>query len=262
MDQSHWWRVIQAQLLAVLMTTCLTWGLSWTTLNAAEIVWGGGLAYLFSALIAARLRFLPWWWYPLLASGLPLLLWMAARPVSPVYYLAAFVLLWLFYKDNQRERVPLYLTGHSGIAVLNEWLCRQQPASFADLGCGLGSVVCHLARKHPEIHFTGIESAPLPWLIARWRARRCDNCDIYYGNFWHYDLSTFDMVYVFLSPQPMSRLWLKASKEMRAGSCLVSYQFEIPEVEADLIEADAGDKSPMYLWAMGARFDQFLSEDV
>lgn len=37
------------------------------------------------------------------------------------------------------------------------------------------------------------------------------------------------MVFAYLSPAAMPALWSKAQREMRAGSFLASYEFEIPE---------------------------------
>ena len=260
-ESGYWWRVLQAQLLAVMLATLLTWVLAVAGLPGEWLSWVGAGLYILSACMAARLRALPLWWYPILALDLPLLLWLVMLAFPPIYYLLVFALLWLVYKDNQRERVPLYLTGASAITVLDFWLYERRPATFVDLGCGLGGLLCRLARKHPDIRFTGIESAPLPWLIARWRSRGLSNCVIHYGNFWRHDLAGFDFVYAYLSPQPMARLWRKACHDMRPGTALVSYHFIIPDVHPDFVQLDEAGRAPLYLWSIAPQSDPDLSMD-
>jgi hypothetical protein len=49
-----------------------------------------------------------------------------------------------------------------------EELLRTQPVGFAfiDLGCGLAGPLCHLARVFPQSQFTGVETAPLSFVLA------------------------------------------------------------------------------------------------
>ena len=46
---------------------------------------------------------------------------------------------------------------------------------------------------------------------------------------WDYSLADFDLVYCFLSSEPMPDLWEKAKQEMRPGTVLVSNSFPIPD---------------------------------
>jgi predicted O-methyltransferase YrrM len=61
------------------------------------------------------------------------------------------------------------------------------------------------------------------------------NTYLKYGNFWDEDLSRYDMVYCFLSPEPMPALYRKACAEMRPGSLIISNSFDVPGVPADEI---------------------------
>lgn len=51
-----------------------------------------------------------------------------------------------------------------------------------------------------------------------------------FGSFWAIDLAPYDLVFAYLSPQPMVALWLKVRAEMRPGSVFVSHSFPVPEV--------------------------------
>ena len=91
--------------------------------------------------------------------------------------------------------------------------------------------------------------APLPFLVA-WARRFIHegSFDIRWKNLWKADLSGYDLVYAYLSPAPMPRLWEKAIREMRSGSLLVSFQFGIPGLPPDQI-FDAGGKL-LFVWRM------------
>ena len=48
------------------------------------------------------------------------------------------------------------------------------------------------------------------------------------GDYARLDFSEYDAVFAYLSPAAMPALWDKASREMRPGSLLASYEFPIP----------------------------------
>jgi hypothetical protein len=53
---------------------------------------------------------------------------------------------------------------------------------------------------------------------------------MHFGDIFAHDLTGYDLVYAFLSPAPMSRLWDKVGREMRPGTLFVSNTFAIPGV--------------------------------
>ena len=71
------------------------------------------------------------------------------------------------------------------------------------------------------------------------------------GDFWRTDLARYDVVYAYLSPAAMPRLWAKARREMRPGSLLVSNGFEVPGVPAGRV-IPLGDamRSTLHVWQM------------
>jgi hypothetical protein len=58
----------------------------------------------------------------------------------------------------------------------------------------------------------------------------CPNVQVRYGSFWGQALGAYDVVYAFLSPVPMPRLWDKVCAELAPGGFLVSNSFEVPGV--------------------------------
>ena len=100
---------------------------------------------------------------------------------------------------------------------------------MADLGAGLGGPLVFLARRRPDVRFSGVEASPITWLVAWLRAGPVRaNCRMRCGSLWRLQLDAFDVVYVFLSPAPMRDLWDKARREMKPGALLVSNTFPVP----------------------------------
>ena len=192
----------------------------------------GAVAALFSHL--ARL---PRWWLPIQAVFWPLLYTSLDRPQLAA--LAPFALqgLLLVFGNVVRERVPLFLSStrvESHLAGLVAPLSRPR---ILDLGCGTGGLVRRLQRNVPAAQVEGIESAFGPWSIA-WLAGKLMRSPVRvrYGDFWSLDLRDYDVVYAYLSPAPMARLWRKVQREMPPGSLFISNTFGVPDCEPDRVE--------------------------
>ncbi len=216
--------------------------------------WGVILPVIPAALVAGLVamilgwRFLPRWWRPVLAIaplGLVSLLY-----ISPWWYLAAAVLLAAVQWNAIVTRIPLYRSDASVAALLVQYMQESGYQRFIDLGCGDGRLLLRMAKAMPEARFVGVESAPLLYAIARWRCRRQANCEIHFGDFWKMDWGAFDLLFCFLSPEPMLRVWRKARREMAESGCLMSLAFEVPGISAskmigtpvfDLYEYRLGD---------------------
>jgi hypothetical protein len=191
-----------------------------------------GLAFalaqgVLAALAAAALRSAPWW-LPIHLAFVPALVAAARLSIAPAWYLGAFAALLLVYWSSFRTQVPLYLSNRATAAALLALLPDDQPAAVVDLGSGTGGLLRHLAAARPDCRFLGIETAPLPLLVSR-RPPRHANLSLRWGDFWHESLAAYDVVYAFLSPVPMARLWHKARSEMRPGTLLVSNSFAVPD---------------------------------
>ena len=178
----------------------------------------------------------PRWWLLIHLGFAPLLVLVRSLDIAPGWFLAAFVVLLLVFWRTDASRVPLYLSNRKTAAALLD-LLPPTPCAVIDLGCGDGGLLARLARARPDCRFTGIEHAPLPWLVARLRCAGLPNLSIRRGDFWPVPLAGYDVVYAFLSPAPMPRLWEKACAEMAPGSLLVSNSFAVPQAEAERVVA-------------------------
>ena len=68
-------------------------------------------------------------------------------------------------------------------------------------------------------------------------------------NIWDTNLSDYELVYAFLSPAIMSKLYLKVKKEMKPGSLFVSNSFAVEGIEASEIwELSDQRKTMLYFY--------------
>lgn len=199
------------------------------------------------------------WWIAIQLLFAPALVLMLTLAIPPGFFLAAFLIMLTVYWSTFRTQVPLYLSSNKVWHALEGLLPPQKPGTnfrFIDLGSGLGGVLTHLARVRPDGHYSGVESAPLPWLMSWLRTRTHPNCIVHWGSIWDEhlaacNLAQYDVVFAYLSPVPMERLWRKARKEMRPGTILISSTFTIPEQEPDeRIKVDDLHQSTLLVWRM------------
>ncbi len=194
----------------------------------------------------------PPWWQPLHFGFLPLA-WLAqGAEVPPWTYLAAFVALLLVYWTTFRTRVPLYLSDRRAWQAIDAMLPAERPFRFIDLGSGLGGAALYLAARRPNGEFAGVEVAPVPWLISRVRAwLRGDRVSFLRRDYEALDLGGFDVVFAFLSPAAMPRLWQQAQAQMRPGCLFVSLSFTVPGQRAhDVVPLADGARHTLYAWRM------------
>ena len=193
------------------------------------------------------------WWLYIQFLFAPALVVMLTLDIPSGFFLTAFLVLLAVYWSTFRTQVPLYLSSDKVWHVLEELLPSRQGFRFVDLGSGLGGVLTHLARIRPDGYYHGVESAPLPllwsWLRIRLGGHR--NCSVRWGSLWDCDLSEYDVVFAYLSPVPMERLWHKACAEMRPGTLFVSSTFSVPgQLPQRTIEVDDLHRSTLQVWKM------------
>lgn len=190
--------------------------------------WGWVAVDALLALGACAAMRLPWWWLPV-AVAMPFAVVAASGPALPWWAWAIGLgVLALIYGGGVVTRVPLYLSNRHAIKRLSELLPRSPGVRACDLGAGLGGPMAGLARMRPDALVVGVEASPLPWLACRLRCLSRRNARAVFGNIFTHNLQDYALVYAFLSPEPMPRLWIKAQAEMRPGALLVSNTFAVP----------------------------------
>ena len=194
----------------------------------------------------------PAWWPPLHAAFLPSVLFTLQWNAPAWLYLAAFLLLLLFFWSTARTRVPLYLSDRKAWHAVAAWLPEQQGFSFIDLGSGLGGVLFDLEKRFPQGRFVGTELAPAPWLISRARAWiQGSRVQLMRRDYAALNLADFDVVFAFLSPAAMPALWQQAQAQMRKGGLFISLSFSVEEREPDhVVPLAEGERHTLYAWRM------------
>lgn len=185
-----------------------------------------GVDSVLAAGIGQGLGLAPWW------TGLNLLLPWLLQGASALHlpgglYLGGFLALLLVFGGGLLIQVPLY---HSNREAWRAVAARlpAEARTFVDLGCGLGGLLAHLARAHPDLALVGVEASPLTWFAAWLRCLPHRNVKVRLGSLWSVDLAAFDVAFAFLSPAPMPRLWAKVQAEMRPGTLFLSHTFAVP----------------------------------
>ena len=175
-----------------------------------------------AAIIGHRLK-MACWWIGIHLLFMPSVAATLALNVPPLWFGLVFLILALIYGKTYQTQVPLYLSSEEVTKVLHTVLPQQQPFSFIDLGSGCGGLLKALSHLQSNGRYYGIEAAPLPYLLSQLRkiVGRIPYT-IKWGDFWNNDLAHYDVVYAYLSPVPMKRLWEKAKQEMHPGSLLIS----------------------------------------
>lgn len=208
------------------------------------------------AALLSRLAGLAKWWLLIQLLFVPALVLVNALRLPPNFFLIAFLILMVVYWSTFRSQVPLYLSSRKVWGALETLLPPTVPGRrfrFVDLGSGLGGVLTHLARIRPDACYEGVENAPLPFVLSwlRLRLGGYHNCSVHWGSMWDCDLGQYDVVFAYLSPVPMDKLWRKAQREMRPGSTFISNTFAVPE-HPPLYTYTLDDlhRSTLYIWRM------------
>lgn len=236
-----------ALLLTVLLNSLLQHSFSYQAALWQFTLAQGGLA----ALLSARWR-QPAWWPPLHAVFLPAIVLASQLDMPAWLYLAAFLLLVLFYWSTFRTRVPLYLSDRKAWQALIPLLPEAGPFRFIDLGSGLGGVPFYLEPRFPQGRLYGTEIAPGPWLISRLRAwLKRSRVTFMRRDYATLNLADFEVVFAFLSPAAMPGLWQQAQAQMRSGSLFVSLSFAVKGRQPDHVMSLAeGARHTLYAWRM------------
>jgi hypothetical protein len=242
---------VAAQLVGGIVTVAalaVLRGAGWPTPPAALcIFWGAAAAAATWPLGLAR------WWLPVQAAA-PVLFWvvLGLQPPGWVFF-AVFAVLLAVYWNAVGEGVPLYLSNAKTWRAVEKLLPKRAGIRMADLGSGLGGTLWHVAEARPDAAFEGFETAPLVYLATRLRllTQPRANLRIRFLSLWRADLGSFDVVYCFLSPLPMARLYDKARREMKPGSLFISNSFAVPDVEPDaVVEVDDTRRTRLLVFRM------------
>ncbi len=96
-----------------------------------------------------------------------------------------------------------------------------------DLGSGNGKVVIALAERGAKAH--GIELNPFLLILSYWNIKKAGvAASVQFGNIFHTDLSSYDVITLYVVPVVMKRLEKKLRQELKPGARLVTETFVFP----------------------------------
>lgn len=238
-----------AQLLALVTSGLVAWlalALGGTLEPVAILLLQSASALLFSYVLRMQT-----WWLIMQALFVPTVIFALRLQLAPGWYLGGFVGLVLVYWSTFSTQVPLYVSRRQVWRAVLAQLPERPGLRCMDLGSGLGGWVQYLARMRSDSHFKGIEAAPLPCWMGKLRTLLQTNASVAWGDFWQHDLSTYDVVFAYLSPVPMPDLWDKVRREMRPGTLFISYRFCVPGVAPSaVVELNDLGRTQLYLWRL------------
>lgn len=186
----------------------------------------------FVAAILARMFRLAIWWQWILFI-FPLAIWLALMlDLTPSLFFGGFLLFSLMYWSVFLTQVPYYPSSNSACDVVAGLIDHDKRLEIIEIGSGLGGFSIRLAKLHPKSSYLGIEIAPLPFLISLIRSKYQRSAVRFrLGNYEKVDLAHFNLVFAYLSPAAMPKLYEQCKAQMKAGSILVSHEFIVPGVK-------------------------------
>lgn len=114
-----------------------------------------------------------------------------------------------------------------------------------ELGCG-DAMFLITAAKEFGARGVGIEIDPLRFFLAKLLVRYAgvsDKVKIIKGNFFDQNLSSATLVFVYLVPKALQRLLPKLLKELKPGTKIISYRYEM---DLPLIAKDKKKRISVY----------------
>ena len=235
--------VIQVLVFALVLVLSSRWpglGLGWLAVH-------GVVAAVVTGLVLRR-----WWWWAI-AFAAPWLFSIAMTwKIGGWWWLGLLAATLVVFGGGILTRVPLYLSNPAAWQALT---ALGGPGMTAiDLGAGFGGPMRALARAWPDGRFVNVESSPFTAVVCAVLALPIRRVRTRWGSLWKVPLGQADLVYAFLSPQPMERLWAKVCAEMRPGALFVSNTFPVPGVSpTQVIPLTGRADARLYLYRIPPR---------
>lgn len=120
---------------------------------------------------------------------------------------------------------------------------------FLELGSGDGRVT-RTAAKLYGVQGLGIDVNPLLIWYARFLAKlhKVRNCTFQKQNIFNTDFSKADVIYQFLMPELIKKLFPKYRTEIKKGTIIISHGFEIYGLQKYLIKTVERKPFPSYIY--------------
>jgi cyclopropane fatty-acyl-phospholipid synthase-like methyltransferase len=120
---------------------------------------------------------------------------------------------------------------------------------FYDIGCGDGRIV-RTAVKEYQVKGTGIDINPLLIWLAKFLAKtkKVKNVEFITKNIFDVDLRKVDVLYIFLMPKLIEKIFPKLKKELKKGALVISHGFVVEGLKKNLIHKIDHTPFPTYFY--------------
>jgi SAM-dependent methyltransferase len=149
-------------------------------------------------------------------------------------------------------RVPVLRTPAALLSGIRAALDPGAGQVVVDAGCADGRTLLALCERE-DVTGRGFELNGPVWLLARMKvlfAGRSARVHIRWGDFFRGDLEDVDLVYCYLMPGLMPEVAAKCLEEMRPGSRLASFQWQVPGWQAEQVVPLGALGDPLYIYRL------------
>jgi precorrin-6B methylase 2 len=99
---------------------------------------------------------------------------------------------------------------------------------FYDLGSARGGFAVRIAKAFPKLHVRGIDDNGFRTAFAKFRSIFLNNVVFFKGSVFAADISSADIIYIYLPQELMPNLQDKLQKELKPGSIIISNRVSFP----------------------------------
>lgn len=135
---------------------------------------------------------------------------------------------------------PWWKTNKEVARVIAKLAKLKKTDTVYELGSGDGEALITLAKEFGATCI-GVEIDPLRYYqskFAAWRHKVTQKVTFLRKNFFDVPLEPADIVYVYLVPKALLRLKKKLLSELRPGTTVISYRYEIPYLKQTFYERE------------------------
>lgn len=152
-----------------------------------------------------------------------------------------------FYNIVFRGFAPFISTKFNAVLTMLKDLDLNGDEHVYELGAGKAGFLRAIEQRFGNKKLTGVEYSFFPYFLAKIQiALSNSNIDLIRKNIFEVNLSDADIVYCFLIPKMMAMLEGKFKKECRPGTLIISYHFQIPNMEPEKILKEEKDNIYFY----------------
>lgn len=139
-------------------------------------------------------------------------------------------------------KVPFVPTSKRVIKYIINLANLKKGEKVYDLGCGDGRFLFE-AGKITQTTANGFEMAPIPYFLAKLRQYvNKTPVKISMTDFYAINLSDADVIYCYLAPEAMAKLYEKFKNECKKGTRIYSHTFPIHQLEPKKVWAKDKEK--------------------